>query len=297
MEYVSPEAVIDITAPEVSFQSNGNTDSAQTQSTIVGVIDDITGVKTAKYSRTETQSCTSATTSFSSGDTISKTTGDGVRYLCVYAEDMVGNSGYTLSEAFTLDNTSPEIISLTFVPDDPGYKIGGTVTATLVINETGSVTSTGWEAEEDGKTFTKVFNANTTEALHFQDIAGNTSSTGFQITWLDNTAPYVISGGLIYSPETFTSGNVLAQIITNRPILKPAGWSGLDFAISFSKRYENNIDETITLDDNAGNTGSQVITINRIDRAAPEIQSVTYDPALTNKPVTITVTAVDQASE
>ena len=101
--------IADQSGPEISFDPNGNMTYSKSQSTKVTVTD-MSNVASAKYLWTQTKGASAANgTSFTSGSTITKNSGDGLWYLCVYATDSYGNATNECSEAFALDNTPPVI--------------------------------------------------------------------------------------------------------------------------------------------------------------------------------------------
>ena len=100
--------------PIITFGTNGNTTYKKSQSTTVTVTD-VSTVTTRKYVWTQTAGASASNgTSFNDGATITKNTGDGVWYLCVYAVDSRNNSTNTCSNAFYLDNTAPTITANNF---------------------------------------------------------------------------------------------------------------------------------------------------------------------------------------
>ena len=106
---VSITNIADQSGPEISFSPNGNMTYSKSQSTKVTVTD-MSNVASAKYLWTQTKGASAANgTSFTSGSTITKNSGDGLWYLCVYATDSYGNATNECSEAFALDNTPPVI--------------------------------------------------------------------------------------------------------------------------------------------------------------------------------------------
>ena len=102
---------LDNEGPTITFGTNGNSTAAKSQSTTVNVTDAKNGtVKNLKYvwSTSSTASAKNGT-SFSNNGTITKNDDSGNYYLCVYAEDGLGNSTNTCSNAFKLDNEGPTI--------------------------------------------------------------------------------------------------------------------------------------------------------------------------------------------
>ncbi|GHV22458.1 hypothetical protein FACS189428_4560 [Clostridia bacterium] len=79
------------------------------------------------------------------------------------------------------------------------------MTATLTLNTTGEVTSTGWIGE--GTTFTKVFAKNTYENVYFKNLQGD--QTGSKYVSVSNIQPL---GVLSYSTTTLTSGDVTVTL-------------------------------------------------------------------------------------
>ena len=101
--------IVDQSGPEITFSPNGNMTYSKSQATKV-TITDMSGVVSAKYLWTQTNGANASNgTLFTSDSTITKNTGDGLWYLCVYATDTYGNVTNECSDAFALDNTPPVI--------------------------------------------------------------------------------------------------------------------------------------------------------------------------------------------
>jgi hypothetical protein len=123
-----------------------------------------------------------------------------------------------------------------------------------------------------------------------------------------------ITGSIVYSPSTTTSGNVVAILTLNktgiiigndrdiRKISTDCVGTGLDLSstegICRRSIFTGNTTEVVQFHDTAGNTGSKTASVNRIDRAAPTLE-ISYTPdltTLTNSGVTLTISGTDQAS-
>jgi hypothetical protein len=104
---------------------------------------------------------------------------------------------------------------------------------------------------------------NNTGSFLFTDVAGNTGSASYAVTWIDKTPPQAIS--LTYAPQVFTTGGVTATLITDEPVFLPAGWSGAATGTLFTKWYTSNISGLIVFTDLVGNQGSTGILITRTD--------------------------------
>ena len=114
---VSNRFRLDNSAPTVTFTPIGNEDWAKTASTQVTVTDAGSGVNTSslKYAWSgSTSTPASGWNTFTSGSSLSISTGNGNQYLHIEASDAVGNTANVVSNRFRLDNTAPSInISMT----------------------------------------------------------------------------------------------------------------------------------------------------------------------------------------
>lgn len=68
-------------------------------------------------------------------------TGDETRFLCAKAEDRAGNTGYDIIGKLNVDNTAPEVYSVTSETTSGSYKVGDVVS--IRVNFSESVTSSG----------------------------------------------------------------------------------------------------------------------------------------------------------
>ena len=114
-EVETTQVKMDITAPTVSFGTNGSTTWAKSHSTTVTVSDSGSGVNTSslKYAWTQSTSTpaeSSFSRTFSNGGTITGSVDSGNNwYLWVIAKDNAGNTTITRTNAFYLDNIAPTI--------------------------------------------------------------------------------------------------------------------------------------------------------------------------------------------
>ena len=105
---------IDKTQPTVTFGTNGSTSYKKSQSTTVTVTNAGTSKENAsslKYQWTQSTTAPAEntfSTTFTSGETITKTDGTGNNwYLWIIAKNTAGTTIITKSNAFYLDNTAP----------------------------------------------------------------------------------------------------------------------------------------------------------------------------------------------
>ena len=101
---------VDNTTPTISFGTNGSSNWLKSASSIITVEDSLSGgdETTYKYIYT-TNSNVNPSINFTSGFSYSETIGSGRYYLIATACDKAGNCIKEITNAFRLDNTSPEI--------------------------------------------------------------------------------------------------------------------------------------------------------------------------------------------
>ena len=231
----------DTLGPTVHFEPNGNTTWATTQSTTVTVQDILADeeiIPGVNYEGTSTsgldertlkyQWSTSATTEptgletdgteFESGETIEKPNGTGTYYLWVTAQDNIGNTTVTHSEAFYVDNTLPTI-TVTVEEDENRENVeitvrqadvGGGLDTTRNTNESRnqyylstsdtSLVGGSWNNYSSGGKITVPVGTYYLYLKSIADIAGNISQANGTLTTIDGITyhrfgPYTVEAG------------------------------------------------------------------------------------------------------
>ncbi len=106
-----------------------------------------------------------------------------------------------------------------------------------------------------------------TNELVVTDAAGNSATA---ILVIDKTAP---TATITYSTEEPTNQNVTATLTASEDIKEIEGWEKVD-ARTYKKVYEENITETLTIYDLAGNPGKVVVDIQNIDKEIPTVTNI-----------------------
>lgn len=101
----------------------------------------------------------------------------------------------------------------------------------------------------------------------FKDAAGNETQSSSNVFVVDRTAPI---GKISYSKINWTNSDVTATLTSNEPIKTPAGWLRVSDT-EFTKKYTNNLTDSVTLTDIAGNQSTLAVSINNIDKTKPVI--------------------------
>jgi hypothetical protein len=108
---------LDNSLPVIFFSENGNNTFNQSHSTIVTVVDTVSGINELSYSwlLDSNVSNVSAWTPFNSGDTLTADQNDGDWYLHIKAADNASNIKYSTSNVFLVDRSNP-VYSWTNIP-------------------------------------------------------------------------------------------------------------------------------------------------------------------------------------
>jgi parallel beta-helix repeat protein len=127
-----------------------------------------------------------------------QSTGDGIYYLHVQAQDLAGNESVVQTVQATLDN-QPPTATIQYSENEPTMN---PVTATLMPSETVTVSN-------NNGAFTRTFSENGTFTFSFVDAAGNIGSTTAEINWIQD---FQIVNTLPKNPKTLTQTTVFMDI-------------------------------------------------------------------------------------
>ena len=180
----------------------------------------------------------------------------------ITVKDLAGNTKETTIQITNIDKTAPTV-NVGYSTQNPTK---GNVKVTITSNE--EVQSvTGWTLSSDKRTLTKEYSANTKETVTIKDVAGNEKQATIEINNIDKTGPSVNVG---YSTKNPTRENVTVTITANEEIQAVQGWALSSDKKTLTKEYTENIKETITVKDLAGNETQANIEISNIDKSLPE---------------------------
>jgi len=150
----------------------------------------------------------------------------------------------------------------------------------------------GWSLSEDKQTLTKEYKQNVTETIRIQDLAGNETITNIIISNIDKTAPIT---NITYSTTEMTNQNVIATITSNKEIQEIRGWTLSENKKVLTKEYTQNTNETVLVNDIAGNSVSMEVNISNIDKKGPNLQ-VEYK-AKENKIILVWIKSDEEVQE
>ncbi|MGE5416597.1 MAG: hypothetical protein ACM3UZ_07530, partial [Acidobacteriota bacterium] len=172
--------------------------------------------------------------------------------------DSSGNPGSATATVNWIDKIPPTA-SVTY---NPPTATNGTVVATMVPSEPVTVTN-------NNGSLSYTFTANGTFTFSFKDAAGHVGSVIATVSWIGSTAT---STTITYSPNTLTSGNVVASLVSNKPITvtNNGGSNVYTFADngSFTFQYK----------DSAGADKTATATVTWIDKTKPTA-TISYSPS------------------
>jgi hypothetical protein len=190
--------------------------------------------------------------------------------------DLAGNSDSTGFNITRIDKTPPTGT----ISYNPNTTTNRDVVVILTTNEPIQPLSGRTQSGGDQKTRTRTYPNNIpTTNITFYDLVGNAGTTTIEITRIHKKVPTVQT--MSYTPNTATSGDVMATMTTDKSIQRPTGRSGNATGTIFTKVYGQNTDESFIITDLVGNTGQAKVSINQIDKIAPQAINVSYTPTTT----------------
>ncbi len=186
-------------------------------------------------------------------------------------KDIAGNTTSVNISINNIDSDAPSAAVSYSTTEPTQGNVMATITAGEELKEV-----TGWTLSEDKKSMTKEYTDNTVtdEVVTISDLAGNTADVTVKVNNIDRVAP---TGTVTYSETENTKNNVVATISADEKLKEVAGWTLSEDKKSMTKEYTDNTvaDEVVTISDLAGNTVDVTVTVNNIDRNAPEIAGLT----------------------
>ena len=201
----------------------------------------------------------------------------------ITVKDLAGNTETVNVKVTNIDKVAPT----TNVSYSSTTATNQSVKVTITANEKIKQVE-GWTISADQKTLTKTYTVNQKETITITDLAGNTTKVNISVTNIDKTE---ISATVKYSTTLITNKNVDVTITANKKVKQISGWTISTDGKTLTKTFENNSQETITLQDEAGNTKKVEINVENIDKVKPIIEEIKYSiEELTNQNVKVTIT-------
>ena len=282
---------VDNEKPTVTFETNGNDTYQKTQSTKVTVTDTQSGISTLKYQWTNSTNQPAAstfTTTFTSGDILTKSDGTGDYYLWILAIDNAGNQIITKSNTFKLDNNAP---SCNWSGESTTYRTNADITVTCKDQESGCLNTTNsktWNYKE-----TKV----TDEVSYtISDNAGNATTCSKTINvYVDTTPPTCNIEGNI---ANYTNSNVTLKVVGTDEHSGGVtySWDGTTYGSAQIKEITANGKYTAYTKDKLGNTSNCSLDIDKIDKTKPTVTFETNGNNTYAKSQSTKVTVTDTQS-
>ena len=164
----------------------------------------------------------------------------------------------------------------------------GNVNVTLQADKTIQSVS-NWTLSTDKKTLTRSYSQNVyEEKVTVKALSGDATTIEVTINNIDKNAPEIKK--ITYTETEPTNQNVTVTIEANEEVQGVTGWSLSTDKKKLTKTYQANAVENVVVKDLAGNSVTANITINNIDKDAPEIKRITYtETELTNQNVTVII--------
>ena len=214
---------------------------------------------------------------------------EGVTNAYVEIEGVNGLDGSRLEITTSTDDLVPPELTVEYSNQNPTKE---DVIVTITANEQIQPVEE-WTLSEDQTTLTKTFKENKTEKFKVKDLAGNETEVEIKVENIDKQAPTL---NVEYSNPNPTKENVTVTITADEEIQEVEGWELSQDKKVLTKTYTENTNETIEIYDMLGNKTTQEITVNNIDKQAPEAQ-ITYSTKEMASNVIATITANEPIQE
>lgn len=222
------------------------------------------------------------------------TTVDGEYTFTYTATDEAGNVATNKVIAVKVDATKATYKKTVSTNKNPTTE----VSVILTFNEPmqAQPEESGWVQSNDKKTFTKKYTEIEEENTSFKDLAGNETTVNYIV---DNIDSEELQGKAFYDNNKKPVKKVEVNIRANKE-LKPlsqelidAGWSLNEDKKSIKREYNNNVTETVKIEDLAGHITEVEVKITNIDLIKPEAQEIKYSNESTDNLGTIEPTNED----
>ena len=172
-------------------------------------------------------------------------------------EDEAGNKGTAVATVSNIDKSLPTG-TMSYDITDPTNQ---DVTATLTV-------PSGTTILNNGGSNTHVFAENGSFEFEIQNAAGTKGTVAASVTWIDKEAP---TATITYSPHKLTNQDVIAAITPSEEVTVTSD-GGL------SHTFPENGSFTFEFEDEAGNKGSAIATVDWIDKEPPVITLLGENP-------------------
>ena len=207
----------------------------------------------------------------------------------VTIKDLVENESKITVKVSNIDKVAP-IGQVGYSTTEPTNR---NVTATIEVNEKIKQVE-GWTISTDLTILTKIFTVNKDETVTITDLAGNTSTVKVAVENIDKTE---IEANVNYSTTLLTNQNVDVTINLNKKVKSVEGWELSTDGKKLTKTFEQNGEEEITLNDEAGNSKKVKVSVANIDKIKPETEVAYSITEMTNQDVIVTVMANENIQE
>jgi pterin-4a-carbinolamine dehydratase len=206
----------------------------------------------------------------------------------IYVKDELGSShlyAIVINNLSEQTDTTPPILVVGYSTfENTNQDVQVTITANEKIQPV-----QGWTLSSNQMTLTKTYSENTTEQVTVLDLAGNRTMQTINVTNIDRKAPNLT---VSYSTTETTTEPVKVTITADEEIQEVNGWDLSLDQMSLTKTYGQNVEETITIKDLAGNIATQKIVVRNIEVSENLVTQVHYSQTqLTNQDVQVTITA------
>lgn len=286
---------LDNALPVINFGTDGNATYAQNHSTVVTVVDSLSGIESLAYAWTNDSDVSSVSewTSFANGATLSKDSVEGDWYLHIRAIDNASNTNYSVSNAFAMDDVLP-VLSIT---GNPTSWQNTSATINVTIDDLSGASLVKWDSSildttyfsSNGTTIVSPYSFEVSESgnytVYAMDAAGNENITTFIVSYIDTVLPSIDlepAGNSTYAKNhssTITSLDDLSGVQSlayswtqSSNVGSVSSWTACNSGDTVTKGSANgNWYLHVRSIDNADNVNYSVSSVFRLDNGLPVI--------------------------
>ncbi|MGI6084969.1 MAG: immunoglobulin-like domain-containing protein [Acetivibrionales bacterium] len=201
--------------------------------------------------------------------------------------DVMGNKGFAKAAVSKIDKIAPKLQILA----DIVYPTQSDVTLTISYSDDKGIASVDYNMEAENLTVSEgkliyICTENKRIQITVIDTAGNETSREYTVDYIDREAPV---GTIEYDPDGITNQDVRAVLTLDEPgrVLNNNG--------KMEYIFTENGEFTFEFEDDAGNRGQAVASVNRIDKIPPKGSLEYSHTEMTSRPVTVTLKADSDA--
>lgn len=226
-----------------------------------------------------------------SSDNTKRITANGT--YTVYVRDSVGNVANASISVNNIDRTAPDISLFA----NKAEATTENVILNVIATDSSGLASEpySWDGTNWGNVDTKTITENGVYKVFVKDALGNVGNASISVSNIDRKGPDIT---LEADEKNYTAEDITLSVSATDPsglATKPYSWDGTTWSNSNSKKISENGTYKVYVKDALGNVSNASISVNNIDRKAPDITLEADEKNVTAEDVMLSVVATDSS--